>query len=212
MWEALMRPDGFLVVLLGAVAACSGSSNTGGSLDGGLGGGLPAACTAFAACGGNIVGTWHITAYCGPGASQTQPVMGCAGGTVKGTFTATGTAVFNADSTYTATTTATGSETALIPNSCLTGTTCADVQNNLVNGPVMSATCTSDNTNCTCSLVLAPQTQTTMGTYAVTGTTLTTTPNDGSMADSSPYCVSGNQLSIQSTDTNGMSLVLVATK
>src|SRR3954466_13274165 len=119
-----MRAGGFLVVAVGVLAACSSSNNSGS--------GLPAACNAFAACGGNLAGTWQITAYCGPGATQTQPVMNCPGGTVTGMFSATGTAVFNADSTYTLTTTATGNETAVIPNSCLMGTTCADVQNDLM--------------------------------------------------------------------------------
>jgi hypothetical protein len=212
-----MRLSGFGVVLVGVIAACSSSSNSGGSLDGGLGGtgtggGSPPSCTAFSACGGNIVGTWHITAFCGPGTTQTQPVDMCPGGTVTATFTGTGTMVFNADSTYTFASTTMGTGTAVLPNSCLTGTTCAEVQTSLVGGQITSATCTGDNTNCNCKLVIAPQQSMVAGTYTVSGTTVTTTPGDGSAGGSAQYCVNGTQLSTQSTDATGRNLIMVANK
>src|SRR5260370_34083891 len=115
-----MRLGGFAVALVGVIAACSSSSNGGGSLDGGLfgstatgtgtGGGPPLGCTAFSACGGNVVGTWTISTLCGPGAMQTGAIAGCTGGTRTITSSATGSLVLGADMSYTIMTTTFGTD------------------------------------------------------------------------------------------------------
>jgi len=221
-----MKLSGFGVVLVGLIAACSSSSNSGGSLDGGLlgststgtgtgtGGGPPPGCTAFSACGGNVVGTWTISTLCGPGVMQTQAITGCTGGTGTITISTTGSLVFGADLSYTVMTTTSGTAVEKLPKSCFAGTTCAQVQDALLmQGAFSGGTCTDDGTNCNCNLTLAPMPNTETGTYTISGSTISTTPTTaGAAPGTSQFCVSGNQLSVASTDTTQPMLVIVARK
>jgi hypothetical protein len=165
------------------------------------------------ACGGDIVGNWTVSTLCGPGANQTQSVSGCPGGMATIHVTATGTLRFGVDGSYTTMLTPAGSAMDFLPKSCLGGSTCAMLQDALLQqGTFSDGTCTDDGTNCNCALTLAARLTTQTGTYSVSGTTLTTTTADAGMPSLSPYCVSGNQLSIASSDPTQPMLVFVATK
>lgn len=202
-----MRSSIRTLALAGTLLACS---------SGGSGNGLPAACTNAAPCGGNIVGTWTIANLCGAGANrmQTGVLPGCPSSSATSTTGATGTITFNADFTYTTTLTATGSATNTLPKSCLSGTTCAEIQTNIMQGPsasqYSSISCLDDGSNCNCAVVLAPQMNTETGTYSLSGGTLNTMPTSAGTAGTAQYCVSGTELSISTGDT--MPLIIVANK
>jgi hypothetical protein len=209
---------GLWVSLLALVASigCSGD-DSGGGYD--SGGGLPAACTSFAACGGNVVGNWNLAALCGPASTpQVQNPLGaqCPSATAAGAATATGTVTFNADLTYTSALTATGTATITVPKSCLNGTTCAAFQTLLQGQPsstmFSSINCPDDGTSCDCTFTAVPETSNETGTYAIAGTTITLTPTGGAAGQPTPYCVNGNELSMQSMGSDGTLGVFVFNK
>jgi hypothetical protein len=207
-----MRSSAFTIALAGALFACSGGH-------GGDGSQLLGACPTMTNCGGNIVGTWSVSNFCGPGANSTKAgvLMNCPSSSATANAGATGTLTFNADSTYTVTLTSTGGGTDVFPKSCLNGSTCAEVQQTIQQSPTAaqfsSLTCPDDGTNCNCTFVLAPQTNTDTGTYSVSGGTLTTTPSAGTgMPGATQYCVNGNEVSFASTSTTSPTIIIVAVK
>jgi hypothetical protein len=82
-------------------------------------GGSGGMCGNTAACGGDIVGTWTIASSCVSGSSAISAT--CPGETVDGAnLKVTGTVTYNADMTYTANSILSGSETLMLPLSCVT--------------------------------------------------------------------------------------------
>jgi hypothetical protein len=192
----------------GSGGAGGGGAGAGGSYDAAVNGG---SCS-FTACGGNIVGTWHVTTACGsisPSSCPPPQSIVVEHETSQATYT------FAADGTFTNLISGAFSETYRYPFSCLDGGTdqvCADYQDMVqtsiarADGGLSGATytCSADvNQTCLCTETFtypSPQTQTT--SYVVNGDQVILGPSvDGGVADagayaSVEYCVSGNTLTL----------------
>jgi hypothetical protein len=178
----------FLSFLLSALA--SGVSSCGGG---------NGSCGKVMACGGDVVGSYTITAGCINNAALNMEI----GGT-----SVTGTGSFNADMTYTVTEMIKLSAVETIPTSCFsTGgitPTCAQLDQELQaeiaagSSSISSGHCTGGST-CTCTFTLPAQTNTETGTYTTSGTTITMTSSTGKVSTDS-YCVQGNELHVMSVD------------
>jgi hypothetical protein len=183
----------FSIALTPILATCGGSSGS---------------CGKVAPCGGDVVGNWTINGACLNSAALTMNLVAtCPGASISvSSLSVHGDASFNADLTYSVTETVSVSATETIPTSCLQlggiTLTCAQLdqslQDSIAADPTMyqSAHC-SGSATCTCSFTLAPRTMTETGTYATSGTTITTTASDGTSA-SSDYCRQGNELHLVS--------------
>ena len=207
-------PFGVLVFSsLSFVVACGGNTEGGGG-----------SCGKVQPCGGNLVGTWDITATCidtkavSDGLlSQLTALTGCGELSLESSHAdQTGTATFNADMTFTSTRTATYDATIAVPKSCITQggftLTCGQV-NQLIaqfaGAQVGTVDCKDATGGCSCKLTTPSQTQTDAGNYSVSGTKITS----GSASASGDYCVQGNELHIialdpMSPDSNGHARIL----
>jgi hypothetical protein len=192
----------FLSFLLSALA--SGVSSCGGG---------NGSCGKVMACGGDVVGSYTITAGCINNAALNMEIGGgsssCPGLSLNATGTSvTGTGSFNADMTYTVTEMIKLSAVETIPTSCFsTGgitPTCAQLDQELQaeiaagSSSISSGHCTGGST-CTCTFTLPAQTNTETGTYTTSGTTITMTSSTGKVSTDS-YCVQGNELHVMSVD------------
>ncbi len=188
---------GFVAALL---VGCGGSSN---SKDDDSG-----ECAAAAACGGNIVGSWKISATCLTfDISSTMSNDNCPEQTTRvADWEMTGNLNFDADLSYSANATQIGTVVTTVPASCLMRQgitlTCAQLedalQTSLADSGFSSGTCsTSSGNGCACTLVTLPQSTNVTGTYTTTGAgVLTQTPTGGSPSGSSSYCVKGSTLTL----------------
>jgi hypothetical protein len=179
-----LRTGWFLVVMTAAGATATSCGGDGGT------------CGMVTPCGGNIVGDWRITSSCIKG-MDTLGNSSCPTATVTSSATATGTTSYRADMTYTVSFTLTGSDSVVIPASCLSaGTTCDQVNQVFFRGLLPDLRCSSASSGgCNCSLVVPPTPIAETGTYTTSGGTLTTTPT-GATPDSGGYCVKGDQLDL----------------
>jgi len=148
-------------------------------------------------CGGNLIGTWDITASC------TSPQMdnaGCPGQLVSyaGILRA-GFVTFNANNTYAADETDSGTFARETPQSCLDAdaVTCADLQAAYLlqtvppSPTLLSAACTVTPIGCRCVLGVLPTHVSEAGTYVTANTKLILTPNVGT-SSTDDYCVTGS--------------------
>ena len=172
----------------------------------GCGGGDGQSCGAFTACGGNVVGTWNAGGVC-----MTGNVLGdeCPGATTDTSgLSITGTWTLNADSTYTQQGALGGMISVSFAPSCFTEEgftpTCDQINAGFAmlamtdpEFPFSAASCAAAGSNCRCSMTLRPIPTNETGTYATSGSVITTTPAGGT-AEAQDYCVSGNRLQIQS--------------
>jgi hypothetical protein len=192
------RPAAILplaLALFATVLSCGGGGEQGGT------------CLGGPACGGTIAtGRYKITSFCA-GNSGTMSVAGCAAG-VRVDLTGisvSGTMTFNADKSYQTDTNTGGHFTETIPASCLSmqGVTisCAQLNESAKNDPAalddFSSVVCSGTSACTCTFTLKPGHESTSGTYATSGTTLTFSPTSGA-TDSGPYCATSTQLTLLS--------------
>lgn len=193
----------------GGSGAAGMNGGAGGSGAGGTSGGTGGSggvCEAVVPCGGEIVpGTYRITSFCEDGDQPEGSNPSCPGAsTSTNSLTFNGTCVFSADQSYTFVTTGSLSETLRVPVSCLTeggySMTCLDLQQEMrypssdepTFSPYTSLTCTG-STVCSCAATMDLSSSVT-GEYSFDSSLLTTSPNDGGPVQSSPYCVSGNQI------------------
>jgi hypothetical protein len=190
------------VLTVGILVAAAALAGCGGGGLGGAGG----SCASAKACGGNIVGSWHITSSClSVDITSADDPDFCPGETsMESGFTITGDGTYSADLTYTETSTVTGNVIVHLPPSCLTNqgvtATCGQITQ------ALSATATADgfssvncvaDSGCTCTVGITPQTTTVTGTYSTTvAGVLTEMDNGSTTADMSDYCVSGNTLTL----------------
>lgn len=180
------------------VVGCS--SNSGGSADD---------CGKIAPCGGNIVGTWKIVDSCADSSPATTSTGSCPGETFQvASFSASGTIAFNADMTYKVSLTESASETATAPTSCLsTGgipVSCDEFAKVVAEvtpaDAGASTTCTASGSTCSCHVDLSGLAVHEMGTYSLSGNTISSTPSPSTgMSSAAGYCVQGNTLHITST-------------
>lgn len=176
-----------------------GTGGTGGTgATGGTGGTSGGSCGNVQPCGGDLVGTWTINKAC---ISSLTPDSTCAGDTISNTSaTETGTLSFTSAGTYTSNVSLTLSYTEMIPASCISGLTCADLQSQFA---IIGATATcTGSTVCTCSISLAANGAET-GTFTASGTSLTTTSSASGNSSSMGYCVQGNTVHFLHFDTAG---------
>jgi hypothetical protein len=195
------------VVFLGC-SSSSGSDAAGGT------------CGKVAACGGDIVGTWNIVTACANASSSSTSNTMCPNESLQSTsFTASGTATFNADMTYSVDVTESLSETVIVPTSCLTvGTTTitCDELSTAFGGALATdagapmATCTSSGGNCDCTISLSGLSTHETGTYTLSSNSVVTTPMGGTPS-SGDYCVQGNTLHLVSSADMGGGMPAVAT-
>jgi hypothetical protein len=166
-------------------------------------------CGKVQPCGGDVVGSYSISAACYDNAALNLQIADCPGATVKiSSINVSGSASFTADLTYSVSETVTASASETIPASCLTTNgitlTCAQldqaVQQLLIDqsGMFQSIHCAGSG-SCTCNFTLAPQVTSESGTYTTSGTTITTTDSAGGIS-SSEYCVQGNELHLVQVD------------
>ena len=211
----------------GVASGTAGSTASGGSTgqtDGGSGpaagttgqAGAPVvtgACKPVAACGGNIVGTWSVSQLCAADLVPTTDAS-CPNSTatISG-VTESGTYTFNADNTTVDNVHATFTETANFPSSCFTEVQCTQLQSAFSAEPDLSSASCMYATATGCSCVLAVDTQSTaMGTYQVSGGTLTIVASAGATPETDTFCVSGNTLTIQNINANGGVSTITLTK
>ena len=175
------------------LSGCGGSGDSGGT------------CGNTPACGGDIVGTWTIASSCvTPGPSM--PAV-CQGTNDIANIKITGTITYNADMTYTGNSLVSGSETVMLPLSCLTSSnapaTCDQLGQLYMKDPTnQSATC-SGSSICTCKIVIS-ETSMTTGTYATTAAGLLADTPTGESPSQTDYCVKGKTLTLSPHAAAGM--------
>ena len=186
-----MRKSIFVILFL--ALGCDGSSVGTGT------------CGAFTPCGGSIVGTWRITAYCYNAGTSTS--ASCPGEIVSSHLQPSGTVTFASGGTYSTAMKMSGTIDFMYPASCLTsyGVTCAQLvtSTNTADAGV-SLSCNSNAAgDCTCAENLAGASSTEEGTYTTAGNTLTMTKT-GSTSTPTPtdYCALGSSLTLHSTSSN----------
>jgi hypothetical protein len=137
----------------------AGSTGTGGTTNQGGAGGGAVSCPNVSPCGGSVVGTWNVTSSCLTWAGDMDVSLGtfgCKTVPANGSLQTTGTLVVNADGTYSDQTTTTGAVTFPLSSTCLTvssvAVTCEKTEGTFKALGWTSATCTSTNGQCNCSL------------------------------------------------------------
>jgi hypothetical protein len=183
--------SGFALAACVSAWGCSSTSNGSQGPD----------CTMFAACGGDVVGTWKVDRACVGG--TTSPLTAqCLTATFQVSETVDGTVEFTSDGMFTQNVTATLIEDLTLPPSCLQGTSCAQLQSTYNqtdgSGARLMGTCTEASGGCSCH-VTATQSGPQHASYSVSGTTLTIG------GQTVPYCVHGSGLLYRlSAGTMGM--------
>jgi hypothetical protein len=181
-------------------AGCGGSSSGSGT------------CSSVTGCGGDLTGTWTISSACAEPEDLTQPE---ACGNVAAHLSlldATGTITFNADGTESQSIVVVALESLTFPTSCLPSATQCDAATATVAAQpdTTDASCSFSTAGCTCSGEVTASTSAS-GTYQISGTSVIVTAA-GESPDTDPYCVSGNELTLQSTDGNGDTTTITATR
>jgi hypothetical protein len=163
-------------------------------------GDLPAqTCSAPAACGGDLSGTWQIQDDCLP----TQTDAACSGANFSlnaDTLSATGTVEFDADGTEHFSENVSLKYTVSGPSSCL-GSNCEDSGSDLSSAlvaagyQISNTSCASKGALCDCTLD-ATAAQSSQVSYTTSGSNLVQTLNG--TQTTSTFCVSGTTLTIVS--------------
>jgi hypothetical protein len=190
------RTASALLVLFVAPACGDGSSSDSpGSLE----------CTAFTACGGDLLGTWKVGSACLSDATRKafgEQLKLCAAGMADVTAVkADGTATFEASGASKYVVAIQLSVSSSFPSSCLAaGEDCAAVQKAFAaKDGVTNAACSKTATGCSCSYMQKIDDKS-EDSFVKSGTTFTETdPSDGSMTTTS-YCVQGNTLHTSDDD------------
>jgi hypothetical protein len=179
--------------------------------------GVTAIDCSFAACGGNVVGSWNIQGACIDVNDDDNPFKeACPEATFDAGFDITGTVEFT-DSTYTTTFTGSNTITVTFPASCVKNfgnlTSCAELNSTFEDEdePQKTTSCTGDvATSCTCTINDAVDPTPKTGTYTKDGNTISMTDEGETEAETNEYCVDGNSLKVKFTEGNGNTVVLSA--
>jgi hypothetical protein len=172
-----------------------------------LNGAVTSDCS-FGACGGDLTGTWEVTGICAQAENAFEEV--CASATIDADLNLTGSITFNDDGTYESNFTSSATLSYTLPPDCLsmiTGgqlpadCTALEEEPDPQDPSDMGTTCTGDpaTDGCTCTNQEAPETSTETGTWATDGTTVTMT-EEGGDADSTEFCVDGDEARFQTVE------------
>ena len=178
------------LTILGFTAACDG-----GDVCEGL---------EFSACGGELQGTWELQDTCGISETLFDEPAECTDATFETHERFDVVLEFGDDGTYEFTPSGTTSATYKISTDCLDALeiTCDDYGDSFGD----DGSCTLED-DCQCDVTTDASTiGNESGTYAVDGTTLTTTPNDDA-PDEVEYCVDGDTLTIATPSEDDIILV-----
>jgi hypothetical protein len=169
-----------------------------------------ASCGEFAACGGDVVGSWSLQNFCGTAKIDDDD---CKGMTMEmNGVNFSGTVTFNADKTYTTDSMRSGYATMHMPSACLTvqgiKITCEQVNMALMaqrnmDAPFSGITCSAEPAGCACKVTFKPESSKETGKYSTSGTTLTTTSAAGD-TETNDYCVAGSTLRMKPPKSMGM--------
>ena len=177
-----------LAVLVASASSCGGSSGGGGGVGGPLG------CAQVEPCGGDVLGTWKLTAGCINTAALTATIAAfCPGASASAAaLTVSGTVTYNADMTYVASGVSEAvTVTEVVPISCTGQSSCAAFAQSLIAGstdPTETATCTGSST-CTCKISGTTTLMTESGSYSTAATTLSMIPATTGTQSDNDYCV-----------------------
>jgi hypothetical protein len=207
-----------LVLVSGALFVVGLGSCGDGDGNGGLGG---ASCGTFSPCGGGVVGTWELKTVCFSGTLPLPiPIPGCTGATGSiQNASISGTVTYNADLTTTASTVLQSTMKVDVPQSCLPGQTCAQLEAQLKaemaepDSGYTAVSCSGSGA-CTCLLTMKPDGIAEPGTYRIAGNQLITRAATGE-EDTVDYCASATELkarTVMSVETGTLSMTVVATK
>jgi hypothetical protein len=171
---------------------------------GGDGGQTRGSCGKVEPCGGDVVGNWKAAGSCFDSAAVLAQLgnsvgIECPTGATmtmtSSTLNRTVSATFAAGGTYAGMSATNGTIAFDVPQACLGGRTCAQLDSDL--SPLIqpgvvfdAARCTGDAT-CACSITQNLG-KAESGTYTVSGSVLETTPSTASAATQTDFCVSGN--------------------
>ncbi len=173
------------------------------------GGGGADSCGKVQPCGGNVAGTWRLSAACTDNAIATADRMeGCPGASIQiANLAVDGALTFTTNLTYTTESLIeTFQATETLPIACLNGFSCAELDQMAragvsATGPLLSVSCTGSEV-CVCHFDFSVSAMGEAGTYATSGTALTLVPNDGSGPDEQQYCVQDQYLHLISLSTS----------
>ncbi len=170
--------------------------------------GVEALDCSFVACGGDIVGDWSISGGCVDDGGNNGLNELCATATIDVDFDTTGTVSFGADGKFSSNVASSGSLALNLPKECLPalGGSCEDFSSALD-----SPCTTAADGSCACIIPADDNTAGDMGTYSVSGTSLTMTSTSSIAPDELEYCVEGNNLHVKQTK-DGTTSVYVATR
>jgi hypothetical protein len=192
------------------MAGCkSDSSDAAGGGDGSGGG----SCSAFEACGGDVVGTWNVKDVCYEGflklfdAELEEPEC-------DGTFRSvdaqvSGTYTFSKDGTLSQDLTLQVDIDTLWSKSCLSAiaggasvdidATCKSLENTYsMQAEFEGASCSVKGSACACLITSTPMAEMSSGAYKVQGKNLV----DVMDGDSTPFCVAGDTLTLSATSSS----------
>lgn len=162
----------------------------------------------FEACeGGNIVGTWNIQGACIDVEFENPFEASCPESTFEIASNMSGTVTFNDDGTFSSSFTNGGDLNFSLPASCVVEMAMGregDCQALFgTDSEESPTTCTgTQETGCECSQAGASETNENSGTYAVDGSSLTITDDEGTDPPSA-LCISGDTLKVQTIDEGG---------
>jgi hypothetical protein len=168
-------------------------------------------CTAPAACGGTLDGTWQVDSVCSVGnwatLANSDPSLPASCNTLYQsiTYTSESGTVTYANGTETSNVTLTSNNEVLYTQACVTalrGTlitldaaACASIQQSAIDsGKYTSASCSYSSAGCPCTFI-GQETNTDTLTYTLSGNSIVYTNGD----PSADYCVSGNTMTVSVT-------------
>jgi hypothetical protein len=175
----------------------------------------------FAACGGNIEGTWGISGVCASVPDDADPFMGmCPDAEVDVSLTLTGSITFGSDGSYEKNFTSRGTVTFVIPSSCIETlhgsavASCSELDSD--DGDKTTVCSGSASTTCTCVQTdNADKVDSNSGTYTTDGSTLSMMDTGETTADTMSYCVNAGETETrvqQVIEDNGVTVTWIATK
>jgi hypothetical protein len=204
MKDASARTCWIFTLSCAALLGCGGDGSAARPpADGGAHADAVVACEPFAACGGDLTGTWRLVNTCPTAAAkmavEDQLKFCPAGSASLDRYDFSGTATFDTQGAVKYDVLIDIAVSTSLPSSCLgAGQTCTAVQQTLMGqSGVTSAICQTTNAGCSCTYAAKAPDKKEDG-YVASGTVITeTNPIDGSV-ETSQYCVDGSTLRVKS--------------